>query len=575
MKSSIIILVIFSMLCTSIGYSQAFVDINAGIVGVFYSSAAWGDYDNDRDLDLLICGETSGGVLTSRIYQNNNGEFSDINAGIAGVTRGSAVWGDYDNDGDLDIALTGDNPENRTFIYRNDEDYFTDLEVPFENFGAYSHATWVDYDNDGDLDVFFTGSWISKLYTNEGNDEFSDSQAEFTMISSSRAAWGDLDMDGDPDLLLTGDTGGGMKLYYYENENGNFTESELANMGLSSGSIELGDYDSDGDLDIMIMGYDDYVNPMAKIYRNDGNLFFTDISSNLSTVSMGRLSWGDYDNDGDLDVALTGKMAGCGVLTTDIFENLGNDNFSTTNYTLTDAESSYLCWGDYDNDSDLDLLVCGDIYNGNPFAKIYRNDISLPNFQPEPPQNLEVTFTGNCALLSWSPGSDLQTPEEGLMYNLRIGTEPSNMDLCSPMSFMDDGFRKLPVNGNTTLSTQWKLYGLEEGQTYYWSVQTIDNTFAGSSFSEEHNFTYTLTGIDDNAIINAENFYPNPASDEIYFKPDKSLDDIVKIYSLAGQLVMETVVTNNKVNISALEGGIYFIHYKVDKVLQVSKLFIR
>lgn len=364
-----------------------------------------------------------------------------------------------------------------------------------------------------------------------------------------------------------------MKLYLYANENGSFTETELTNMGLSSGSVELGDYDSDGDLDILIMGYDDFVNPIAEIYRNDGNLFFTDINSGLSTVSMGRAAWGDYDNDGDLDVALTGKMAGCGVLTTDIFENQDNDNFNSTNYTLTDAESSYLSWADYDNDSDLDLLVCGDIYNGNPFAKIYRNDISLTNFIPNPPQNLNVTYTDDCALLSWSPGSDLQTPEEGLMYNLRIGTEASDMDLCSPMSFMDDGFRKLPINGNTTLSNSWKVYGLVEGQTYYWSVQTIDNTFTGSTFSEEHSFTYSITGIEDNSSAETENIYPNPATDILYFYEKPYNINTVRIYNVTGKLVKETYLSNNSIDISKLDEGMYFIHYEgIDKTQVVKFL---
>ena len=68
-------------------------------------SVAWGDYDNDGDLDVLLTGP-SGGVA-SRVYRNNGGTFSDIGAGLPGVSISSVAWGDYDNDGDLDILLTG------------------------------------------------------------------------------------------------------------------------------------------------------------------------------------------------------------------------------------------------------------------------------------------------------------------------------------------------------------------------------------------------------------------------------------------------------------------------------------
>ncbi len=87
-----------------------FTDTDAGILPLGNSPMAWGDYDNDGDLDILIAGNTllgntPGGLIVTKIYNNNNGVFTDINAGLPGVTKGSVSWGDYDNDGDLDILL--------------------------------------------------------------------------------------------------------------------------------------------------------------------------------------------------------------------------------------------------------------------------------------------------------------------------------------------------------------------------------------------------------------------------------------------------------------------------------------
>jgi uncharacterized repeat protein (TIGR01451 family) len=79
--------------------------------------SAWGDYDNDGDLDILLVGSGF-----SRVYRNDGGDFVGLEAGFAGVGGGSLAWGDYDGDGDLDVLLTGDGgsgPSSR--IYRNDD----------------------------------------------------------------------------------------------------------------------------------------------------------------------------------------------------------------------------------------------------------------------------------------------------------------------------------------------------------------------------------------------------------------------------------------------------------------------
>jgi hypothetical protein len=96
--------------------NSTFTDINAGLSYVGLGSVAWGDCDNDGDLDILLSG---GG--NSKVYRNNGeNTFTDINAGLQGVTKSSAAWGDYDNDGDLDVLITGYSGSNNiSKVYRN------------------------------------------------------------------------------------------------------------------------------------------------------------------------------------------------------------------------------------------------------------------------------------------------------------------------------------------------------------------------------------------------------------------------------------------------------------------------
>jgi uncharacterized repeat protein (TIGR01451 family) len=87
--------------------------------GVSTSSVAWGDYDNDGDLDILLTGAT--GSPVARVYRNEGGVFVAIDAAFTGVSYSSVAWGDYDNDGDLDILLTGATGSPVTRLYRNEE----------------------------------------------------------------------------------------------------------------------------------------------------------------------------------------------------------------------------------------------------------------------------------------------------------------------------------------------------------------------------------------------------------------------------------------------------------------------
>lgn len=277
-------------------------------------SAAWGDYDNDGDLDLFSCSESmpetpevgAAIIFPSRLFRNDgDGTFTDV-ADAAGVTnlrycKGSA-WGDYDNDGDPDLYVSNYAGENR--LYRNDGDgTFSDiahelgLTGPLESF-----PTWFwDYDNDGWLDLFVAGyasdiELVAKdylgipndgarprLYRNDGAGGFEDATERVGLDRVSQtmgANFGDMDNDGFPDIYL----GTGFPAFdalapnvAYRNDDGESFSDVTFSAGLGhiqkGHGIAFGDIDRDGDQDIFMQvgGFYPSDGFLNALYVNTGN----------------------------------------------------------------------------------------------------------------------------------------------------------------------------------------------------------------------------------------------------------------------------------------------------------------
>lgn len=375
--------------------SNSFAESDAGITGVVVGSSSWGDYDGDGDLDLLVTGRNAGNDETAKIYQNKgSGKFSAIDVGLMGVGRGSSDWGDYDSDGDLDLLVTGENSENNqtAVIYRNDgSDSFTAIDAGLEGVWEGS-AEWGDFNQDGNLDVVVTGedadgNPTATIYENLGEGDFSAIGAGLTNVQNGSADWGDYDGDGDLDLVVTGwDAGGDPTARVYRNESSGSFSAIGAGLTGVNGSCNWGDYDQDGDLDLVLTGQDKDGNQTATIYENRGSDRFDALQAGLVGVQFGSSRWGDFDGDADLDLVITGQDGTN--RTTKIYRNDGSGVFTVVGADLSGVDGSSSSWGDSDGDGDLDLIVTGWDVDGNETSTLYENkggDVApaLTSFRPE------------------------------------------------------------------------------------------------------------------------------------------------------------------------------------------------
>jgi uncharacterized repeat protein (TIGR01451 family) len=472
----------------------------------FMGSVAYGDFDSDGDQDVALTGGDAG-IFRFIIFRNDNGVLSlaqepyGANMGLAGST---IAWGDYDNDGDLDIAAAGaDNIawNNRFVIFRNDNGIFNLAQQPMGiNNGLYdSSVAFGDIDHDGDLDIALIGNDglnLRFLIYRNVNGTFSLAQQPIGAnlgVSEGSLAFGDVDNDGDPDIALMGtdNIGPNNRFMIYRNDNGVFSlaqEPMGMNLGLHRGSLSFGDFDGDGDLDLASVGESSGALYRFIIWRNTGgmfNLFQEPMGANKGVVS-GSIACGDNDNDGDSDIVLTGYDNLTWGRRFAIYRNDGGAfNLSQDPIGANNGfwYSSIAC-ADIDGDGDQDVALSGSDGVKGMFH-VYRN---LERTFNQPPNQVVSGFSAQDAggywLLRWNSSSDDSTPTKNLRYQIAVGTNSGLYHNSTTNIEFPRGQANL---GKVTVvtGTPWYQTRITNTKAIYWKVCVIDSAFITSAYSVE------------------------------------------------------------------------------------------
>ncbi|MCK5134959.1 MAG: VCBS repeat-containing protein [Bacteroidales bacterium] len=379
------------------------------------------------------------------LFKDGSKEAGILHQGI----ESSAIFADYNNDGFLDLYIVREGSNilykstgEGTFVDVSDEAKVGDISEG-------SSSLFFDFDHDGDLDLFVTRRNSNLLYRNNSDDTFLE-QAEKSNLSggsvvSTDAGFGDFDEDGDIDLFVVNNDASNT---LYSNQRQGIFKDVTEGSGLKSeegsSAVTVGDYNNDGFLDLFVTSLKA---GNCRLFRNRGNGSFEvdhtseELVQTLQSVRAYDASFLDFDNDGFLDLLVVGESnteGGDGVF---LYHNDGTGKLWVVTGILPEDLTSGrdILTFDYNDDGDMDVAVTG--MNGS--IRLLRNDGGNNNHFVK--MKLVGLRTGSAKNNYYGIGAKVEI-RSGNLYQSKVVTEPNILFGLGPRT-KADVIRILWTNG--------------------------------------------------------------------------------------------------------------------------------
>ncbi|MCA0133080.1 FG-GAP-like repeat-containing protein [Winogradskyella alexanderae] len=505
------------------------------------------DYDNDGWDDITVATAQNNPVY---FYKNINGNYvsQTLNISDNNARNKQVNWVDIDNDGDNDLFITSDNSGNRLFENLGNmimSEITSTSGMLTDNFPYYG-ASWGDYDNDGFLDVFIAvrDPLIPNiLYKNNGDKTFTlanvEAGLETTGYMSFCSAFLDYDNDGDQDIYVSNDKYPNPNLMYKNNGDGTFTEVGAetgTNVSIDAMSVTVEDFNHDGWLDIYITN--DPTNNV--LYVNNGDGTFTDMAQSYH-VTFNSSSWGavflDADNDTDLDLYVSGEGNGTEspFMSSGFYENVNPSFFQLNNGAVpNDFAFSYgNAIGDTDNDG-LPEIVVNNIDHNNIF--LWKNTTNATN------NFIRIKLEGTTS----------NRNGVGSFIEISINGNKQYRYTCLGEGYLsqNSATEHFGLGSNTTIDyvkVKW-LSGIED---------VLYNVTANQTLNIVEGSTLSVSEFEDNLALS---HYPNPVRDQLYLKSLNQIEAIEIYNLLGQKIMVASPKSIEcDINFANLDKGTYIV----------------
>jgi len=557
-------------LVANLSFSQIYFEDNASLFGLGVSCGdtpigngiTFYDYNNDGWDDMTLPSQ-SGSPL--RFFKNINGTFVEeilISPQITSQVK-QVNWVDIDNDGDKDLYVTSNVSGNRLFVNNGSmsfQEVTSTCGLPTNNIFTYG-ASWGDYNNDGYLDVFLsnrdvTGVVPNYLYKNNGDGTFVNVSNLVGILEVSDlsfcSAFFDYDKDGWQDIYVSNDRVDNPNVLYKNNGDGTFTNVSVntgTNLYIDAMSVTVDDYNNDGWLDIYVTN-----TPSGNVLlKNNNGETFTNVASTAG-VLFNSIGWGavffDAENDMDLDLYVSGEFNGSvpGFLSAAFYENNGSGYYSLPSNTgfMNDTRQSFSnAIGDVNNDGFPEIVV-SNADNENIF--VWSNQtVSTNNW-------LKVKLQGTVS----------NRDGIGSLIEISInGEKQYRYTLCGEGYLsQNSGVEIFGLADNTVVDyvkVTW-LSGIVDVINNVNANQVLDIIEGENQLSINENEQTTFS-------------FNNPVSDELIIKSAQNIK-CVTLYNALGQELMQdkALAREVRLNLSHLEKGCYFIKMVINDNLKSFKI---